>query len=213
MNGDGKGRFIVPHELAVGLTLIGLLLAGAVLYSNAVRFQRYIEPMLAVLEPRIQYSSRFRELILDEFDQESLLKMKLIGNTLKIRKSFLMEQDIHEHGFRNYWHLGNLLQRLLDDQWIRSNTDFVLLSVDVPVGRSEDENRKLRAQAEEEAEFVMMAILSTSPDLRTKYTPYITSGAFSVTPGEGVGEWITVRALTSERLHTEMLGRLEKYAR
>lgn len=212
MEGGVKGKSFVPSELAVGLALIGLILTGAVLYSNAVRFQRYMEPMLAVLEPRGHFSSSFRSIILDEFKQSDLAQMKLIGNTLKIRKSLLNEKDSHEHGFRHYFHLGRMLERLLNDNWMRSNTDFILISVDVPLVMDDEENRRLRAQAEEEAELALVTIMNSSPDLRTKHTRFLTSGAFSVPPGEGVGEWLTIRVLTSERLHAEMLGRLEKYA-
>jgi hypothetical protein len=43
-------RLIPPLELVLALTLMGLMLLGALLYYRAVRFQRYTEPALV---PRI----------------------------------------------------------------------------------------------------------------------------------------------------------------
>ena len=95
-------RRLVPIEFVVALTLIGLILVGAVLYSNSIRFQRFIEPMIAVLQPRGEFSERFKQLILGEFETLNKDEVVLRGNILRVRRSFLTDEGSHRSGFRNW---------------------------------------------------------------------------------------------------------------
>ena len=211
MGGQQK-RKLVPIEVIVGLALIGLVLVGSVLYARAVRFQRFMEPMLAVLEPRSNFSDKLRSLILEEFDNDSLANMKLTGNTLRIRKSMLAMEGGHVVGLKTYNRLGKVFLRVLEDPGMRSNLDFILISVNVPFSKEEGANYLRRGEATKEAELILATVLSTSPELRLKYAPMISSSAFSVAPASGQEDWVTVHIEPSERLHTEVLKRLEKYA-
>ena len=107
-------RRLVPIELVVGTTLIGMILVGAVMYSNSVRFQRFIEPMLAVLQPRSEFSGRFGSMIMSEFDDLNLSEINLHGNILRVRRSFLMANGGHKEGFANYERLGRVFKSLFD---------------------------------------------------------------------------------------------------
>ena len=203
---------LVPIELVVGTILIGVILIGAVMYSNAIRFQRFIEPMLAVLQPRSEFSGRFGNMIMKEFSDNGLSEIRLIGNILRVRRSFLTAEESHREGFENFERLGRVFQNLFDDTWMRSNTDFIMVSLEAPFSLNEETNRKLRESTAKEAELILVTILNTSPKLRMKYAPLFTSAVVSAPPKESGEEWVTFHIMPSERLHAEVLRRLEKYA-
>ena len=205
-------RRLVPIELVVGATLVGMILLGALVYSNAVRFQRFIEPMLAVLQPRGEFTGRFGSMIMKEFDDTDLSGIHLQGNILRVRRSFLANEGSHQEGFANYERLGRVFLSLLDDVWMRSNTDFIMVSLEAPFTLDEEENRKIREATAKEAELILVTILNTTPALRMKYAPLFTSAVVSSPPKDNPGQWVTFHIIPSERLHAEVLRRLEKYA-
>ncbi len=204
-------RRLVPIELVVGTTLVGMILLGALAYSNAVRFQRFIEPMLAVLQPRGEFTGRFGSMIMREFDDIDLSEIVLRGNVLRVKRSFLASEGSHQEGFANYERLGRVFKSLLDDAWMRSNTDFIMVSLEAPFTMNEEKNRKRREATAKEAELILVTILNSSPDLRIKYAPLFTSAVVSSPPKSTTEQWVTFSIMPSERLHAEVLRRLEKY--
>jgi len=60
-------KFILPPGPILILTLIGLLLLSALLYYRAVKIQRFLEPVLAITQPRIAFSKNIYNLLLREF--------------------------------------------------------------------------------------------------------------------------------------------------
>ncbi len=207
----GRWR-MVPIELVIGTTLVGMILLGALVYSNAVRFQRFIEPMLAVLQPRGEFTGRFGSMIMREFDGMDLSGINLQGNILRVRRSLLTAEGSHQEGFANYERLGRVFLGLFDDAWMRSNTDFIMVSLEAPFTLNQEENRKVREATAKEAELILVTILNTAPELRMKYAPLFTSAVVSAPPKDAPGQWVTFHIMPSERLHTEVLRRLEKYA-
>ena len=58
----------IPHPVPIViLTLIGLLLLSALLYYKAVRSQRYLEPSLALAQPRIEFIHKIGLFFQEEF--------------------------------------------------------------------------------------------------------------------------------------------------
>ncbi len=204
-------RRLLPIEFVVGLTLIGSILVGAVLYSNSIRFQRFIEPVIAVLQPRGEFSSRFKQLILEEFEVLKADEIVLHGNILRVRRSFLTDEGSHRSGFRNFERLGRVFLGLMEDKWMRANTDFIMVSLQAPYLLDEEGNRKIRQATARDAELVLVTVLNATPELRAKYAPLFTSSVISSPPGTQLGEWVTFHIMPSERFHEEVLKRLEKY--
>ncbi len=75
----------------------------------------------------------------------------------------------------------------------------------------EEENRKIRQATARDAELVLVTILNATPELRARYAPLFTSSAISSPPSTHLGEWVIFHIMPSERLHAEVLKRLEKY--
>ena len=206
-----SARRLAPVEFVVGLTLIGSILVGAVLYSNSIRFQRFIEPMLAVLQPRSEFSLRLKQLMLEEFEILNRDEIVLHGNILRVRRSFLADEGSHRSGFRNFERLGRVFLGMMEDNWMRANTDFIMVSLQAPYLLNEEENRQIRQATARDAELVLVTVLNATPELRAKYAPLFTSSVISSPPSAHLGEWVTFHIMPSERLHAEVLKRLEKY--
>jgi hypothetical protein len=205
-------RFI-STELVVGAILIGMIILGALVYAKAVKFQRFIEPMLAVLQPRDEFTVRFNSLIREEFGhKESNPDVQLQGSVLGVRKAFLTSESPHGKGVSNLDRLGRIFLKLLEDPWMRANTNFIMVSLEVPFSFNQIENHNLRNATADEAELVLLALLNTNQKLKNIFAPLFTSAAISVPPINVPGEWVTFHIMPSEGLHAEVLKRFEKYA-
>jgi hypothetical protein len=66
MKNDFLRRFFPPGPV-LSLSLIGLMLLGGLLYSKAVKAQRFLEPVLAITQPNITFSENLSRLLLAEF--------------------------------------------------------------------------------------------------------------------------------------------------
>ena len=84
-------KFILPPGPILILTLIGLLLLSALLYYRAVRIQRFLEPALAITQPRITFSKNINNLILREFGKEESKGIKFRTGSILVEQSLLVD--------------------------------------------------------------------------------------------------------------------------
>jgi len=60
-------KFILPPGPILSLALIGLLILSAILYYQAVKIQRFLEPALAVSQPKMKFTQNMNNLLTKEF--------------------------------------------------------------------------------------------------------------------------------------------------
>lgn len=196
------------------LALIGLILLGGFLYYKAIRFQRFLEPTLALTMPGIKFDLDVREHIKDEFGPEYVHDIRYALGTLQIRKSVLMGDTRPGLGQNIYEKLGKVFMDVLEDPELRGNIKVVLVSAmarvsDDPVLSRNNKDSRLEAQIK--AAGVLNALYEAEPELETTYGLFFETTAMPVYSSRIDTDWVNFEIIPSERLHIEVLQKLEKY--
>jgi hypothetical protein len=207
-------KFILPPGPILSLTLIGLLLLSAVLYYRAIKIQRFLEPALAVSEPRIRFTQGLNDLLLREFGTLDIPGVSFRTQSVLINQSNLLISAHHPgHGDPMILKkMGNVFLSALDSPEIRGHINLILVGVRFPVSPDAAANRKIRALTLERAGLILNSLYSAQPELERKYWGYFAATAFPVNSPRQA-DWIELRIVPTERLHIEVLQRLEKYIR
>ena len=210
MNTTDKSMRLVPAEPVIILTLIGLMLTGAVLYNRAANLQRFLEPALAVLEPRATLAARMSDLASQELGSELPDKLIVRSSRIMVHKSLFSAGDPHVMPpFMPK--LARFLRRLFEDPWMASNIESVIIKTSLPMNLPPDRSRHMKASLHEQTEALLQALLGIEPSLASNYSDRLAATTVYSRKMENA-DWITLELIPSERLHIEMLERLGKYA-
>lgn len=203
-------RKLIPAEPVIILTLIGLMLTGALLYYRSVNLQRFLEPALAVLEPRTRLASRLGKLASEELGIEYAQKIVIRSSSIMVHKS-LFTSDAHHNVPVVIGRLSRMMFRLFEDPWMASNIEMIMVKTSVPINISPEDKADALAKMRKQSEAVLKAILGTDPALATGYSDkFAATTVFS--RNNDKADWLTMDIIPSERLHIEVLERLGKYA-
>lgn len=213
MKGVSIKKFILPPGPILILTLIGLLLLSALLYYRAVKIQRFLEPALAFSEPRITFSKNINNLILREFGKEERKGVKFQTGSILVEQSLLLAgvHKINGEDTAVLEKLGRVFLSALSDPDIRGNISLIIVSARLPLSPEIRANKELRSKMQDRAGLILNSIYKVSPELEIKYEKYFAATALPVDPALKDTDWIEFRIIPSERLHIEVLQRLEKY--
>lgn len=205
-----KGKSIIHTEPVIVLTLVGLILTGAILYYRAINFQRFIEPALAVLEPRTNFSSRLEAIANKEFTTYRHETVKVLSTRIMLHKSLFKGTG------RNMVppvvnSLARVMRQIFEDPWMSANIEMIMIKTSVPLDLPREARKSAYKTMRQQAETVMKAALGTEPILSTSYADrFAATTVFSRNPA--TSDWMIIDLVPSERLHIEMLERLGKYA-
>jgi hypothetical protein len=207
-------KFIPPPGPLLGVILIGVLLLSALLYYRAVKIQRFLEPALAISQPRIKFSRNINNLLLKEFGKEESRRISFRAGSILVERSFPFE------GTRNNERtepeilkkLSNVFLSALNDPATRDNISLILVGIRFPVGPGMTSNKENRYQVRKRAESILDSIYAAEPRLEKEYGKYFAAVAVPVDAGVKENNWMEFRIIPSEMLHIEVLRRLEKYA-
>ena len=206
-------RIIMQPGPIVSLTLIGLLLLSALLYYRAVKIQRFLEPALAISQPRIKFNQDINKLLIKEFGAA-------VGGIKFMRGSIFVDQSLlfaRAHGHDGsqpvmFKRLGNVLLSALSDPNIRSHISLILVSTSIPLTTDPQINKSLRFQAQERIGLILNALYKAEPDLERKFgTLFAVTATHKAIPIKDA-DMVEFQMIPTERLHIEVLERLEKYA-
>jgi hypothetical protein len=203
-------RNIIPAEPVVILALIGLMLIGAILYYRSVNLQRFLEPSLAVLEPRTMLSSRLKDLTNEELGPEYSPGIIVLSTGLMIHKSLLLSPEYHKPSIITQ-RLANMLNRLFEDPWMAGNVEMIMVKTSAPVDLPLEQREKVKHNMQQQSESVLESILGTSPALAEKHSDKFAATAVLSRNTKNY-DWVMLDIIPSERLHIEVLERLGKYA-
>ncbi len=205
-------KFILPPGPILILTLIGLLLLSALLYYRAVRIQRFLEPALAISQPRITFSRNINNLLLREFGEESE-GIKFSTGSILVDQS-LLTAGVHKINGEDtvLKKLGRVFWAALSDPAISDNISLIIVSTRLPLSPEIRPDKESRYQVQNRAELILNSMYEAAPGLERKYGRYFTAAALPVDPAVKDTDWIEFRIIPTERLHIEVLQRLEKYA-
>jgi len=205
---------IMPPGPVLSVALIGLMLLSGYLYYKAVRFQRFLEPTLALTQPVSQFDQRVIGMIKGEFGPEDADNIRYSMGSMRVRESVLVAGAHQPGGSAMFGKLARVFKKMLDDPELKSSIKVILVSKTAKLGADpvlSQYNRTVRHEAQDQAEGILNTLYSIEPELETKYGSYFEATAIPAYRPDAEAGWVAFRIVPSERLHIEVLQKLEKY--
>lgn len=214
MKGKSLWKYVPPAGPVLGLLLIGLVLLSALLYYRAVKIQRFLEPALALSQPRNEFSKKVKLMFQKEYGADQIKGLKVRAGTILIEKSFLFETDgtLKASAQVNLKKLARVFLLLMDDDQMRSDISLVLITARFPTGGTWPVYAMERIKALRMVGFVQDALFFAERRLGIRYGTYFVAAAQPANANEVNRELIEIRIIPSELLHIRVLEKLEKYA-
>lgn len=210
---DSIRHYLLPPGSILSITLIGFLLLGAVLYYRAGRIQRFLEPALAISQPRVSFFSGFMGIFVKEFGEEPIPDVVFHGDSIRVRSSLVVEALHHKGRTDVLEKLGRVFLETLRDPHLNSYVDVILVGTKAPIAPESGLNSRIRKDFNDLAGNVLDALYREVPELEKEYAMNFASSALSVsTKGDDLN-WVEFYIIPSERIHVELLRKLEKYVR
>lgn len=196
------------------LMLIGILLLSALVYYRAINIQRFLEPALAVSEPRLRFNQNIKMIISQEFGAKELRGIKFRFGSILMEQSLLSNATHPVKGKEPpvLNKLGRVLLKALKDPEIRSNISLILVCVRYPLGPDAKLNKELRFQVQERAALILNSLFIAEPELEKEYGFSFAATALPVTGPRTDVAVLEFRLIPAERLHIDILQKLEKYS-
>jgi len=214
MNGKFPWKYLPPAGPVLSLTLIGLVLLSAVLYYRAVKIQRYLEPALAMSQPRNEFAKNIKKTFEREFGAESIKGLRVEKSSLVLEPSLLFNRDgtLKPSAGADVKRLARFYLSLMDDGHTRSEISLVLIIARFPSFGSRGSDVAERIKAQRMVALIQDALFQAEPELGRNYSTYFAATAQPTTPHERTGREMELRIIPSELLHIEVLQKLVKYA-
>jgi hypothetical protein len=214
MKGRSLWKYVPPAGPVLSLLLIGLVLLSALLYYRAVKIQRFLEPALALSQPRNEFSKSLKLMFQKEYGAESIKGLKVRATSILIEKSFLFEAGgtLKASAQVNLQKLARVFLLLMDDDQTRSDVSLVLIIARFPTGGTWPTYVTERIKAQRMVGFIQDALFFAEPRLGIRYGTYFVAAAQPANLNERDRELIELRIIPSELLHIKVLEKLEKYA-
>jgi hypothetical protein len=201
----------VPPGPLLSLLLVGLVLLSGLLYYRAVRIQRFMEPALALSQPRNDFSEAIAQNVEKEFGKGPARGLDVQTSSIVVDLTLLVSpsRSLLPAGQAAMKKFAHLLLVLLEDKRTRPDISLILISVGyAPDGPGADRER---AAVQRMLGDVQDALFRSEPDLK-RYRSFIAVAARPAPRREGYRELMEFRIIPSEMLHMEVLQRLQKYA-
>jgi len=212
MKGETWRRFFPPGPV-LSLTLLGFMIFGGLLYSKAVKAQRFLEPVLAITQPSITFSENLSRLILAEFGGDKFKGIRFLGDSIYVESSLLSSGLHRPDEVSVLKKLARVLISALRDPEMTPHIDLILVSATVRKGGDPEVNRQRRKEMRDRAGLVLNSLYREEPLLESEYSTRFAATVKTSEVPEGMGEWVEFRIVHSQMLHIEVLKRFQKYAR
>ena len=207
-------KYVPSVGPVLSLLLIGLVLLSALLYYRAVKIQRFLEPALAISQPRYEFTRNIKLIFQKEFGAESIKGLRIKGSSILIEGSFLFEGDgaLKASAQADLKKLARIFLLLMDDDQTRSDISLVLIIGRFPSGGTWMTYAAKRTNVQRMVGFVQDALFFAEPRLGIRHGTYFVAAAQPAGPNDANRELIEIRIVPSELLHIKVLEKLEKYA-
>ena len=214
MNVKALLKYVPPAGPILSLLLIGLVLLSALLYYRAVKIQRFLEPALALSQPRNEFTKGINAIFEKEFGAKSISGLKIKTSSILMDTSLLFAKDgtLLASARDDLHKVSRIFMSLMKDDHMRSEISQVLIIGRYPSYGMTDASIMGRMKVQQMAAFIQDALFHLEPELGISYAPYFASAAQPITPNETRSDVVEFRIVPSEFLHVEVLEKLEKYA-
>ena len=215
MRGNALAKHILPPGPILSVTLIGILLLSAVIYYRAVKIERFLEPALAVTQPRLEFTDNIRRLFLKEFGTLQIKGIWFTMNSIIVEEPLLLNSSPprRETGSILLKKLSRVFLTLLRDQKMKAHVDIILVAVRLPLSQDDQLDREMRIRFQERGELILESLYAAEPDLEKEYGLYFAATAMPVQRSEIKTTFVEFQIVPTSQLHVEVLQRFQKYVR
>jgi hypothetical protein len=213
-----KGKTLWTYMPATGpvlsLLLIGIVLLSAVVYYRAVKIQRFLEPALALSQPRNEFSKNIGRKFEKEFGVKSGKGFKVKASSILLEQSFLFTGDgmLKPSALADLRKIARIFLSIMREDHLRSEISLVLIIARFPSSGATGRNAGERVAAQHTIAFIKEALFRAEPELGVRFPSYFAGVTLPSAPQEGNREAVEFRFIPSEFLHIEVLEKLEKYS-
>ncbi|HEY6010394.1 MAG TPA: hypothetical protein VIX18_02905 [Nitrospirota bacterium] len=207
--------YVPPAGPVLSLTLIGLVLLSALLYYRAIKIQRFLEPALAISQPRNEFTRGINQAFQKEFGVKPARDIKVKTSSILMQRSLLFSEDglltISARG--DVRKFARLFLKLMDDEEMRQDISIILIIAKFPSYGPIPSHVLERVKAQRMTGTLQDALFFEEPELGRKYGAYFAAAAQPTNPRDPNRDLVEFRIIPSEFLHIEVLEKLEKYSR
>lgn len=215
MNDRSLWKYVPPAGPVLSLLLIGLVLLSALLYYRAVKIQRYLEPALAISQPRNEFSKNINGSVQKEFGEEPIIGLAVKTSSILVLRSLIFSTDgtaLTPSGRVMVKKLAHIFLSLMKNDHMRADISLVLVSARFPLRGTPGSMNAGRKKVQHMVGMVQDALFEAEPELRAVYGPYFVVAAQPAPLRERESDVLEFRIVPSELLHIEVLQKLMKYA-
>jgi len=214
MKAKSLWKFVPPAGPIFSITLIGLVLLSGLLYYRAVKIQRFLEPALALSQPRNEFTKNINSIFEKEFGAKSIKGLKIRTSSILMEKSLLFSPNGAPKASAkdDLQKLARIFLSLMTDDHTRSEISQVLIIGRYPSYGVTRETILERSRVQRMIGFIQDALFQLEPGLGIRYATYFADAAQPTDPQEKKSEVVEFRIVPSEFLHIEVLEKLEKYS-
>jgi len=207
-------KYVPPAGPVLSLLLIGLVVLSALLYYRAVKIQRFLEPALALSQPRNEFTRNISQNFQQEFGARQIRGLQARTSSIIINRSLLFSADgaLKPSSKIIIRKLSRLFLSLLADTRTRNNISIVLVTFHYPADGPQPAVIAARMQAQQMVGLLQDSLYEAEPELGEKFKAYFAAAVHPEHLRRGENGVIELRIIPSELLHIEVLQRLVKYA-
>jgi len=208
-----RNVFLSPGPV-LSISLIGLMVLCGLLYYKAVRFQRFLEPALAITQPGSEFDETVKNYLRTEFGPEYVFDIQYTQGTILVKEAALSGDEDEGRGRVIYEKLARVFEKILSDKDMRGDVKVILVSTMARVSDDPDKvqfNSESRRKTQDRADDILDELYTVEPDLETTYGLFFETSAIPVYSDMIDASWVNFRIIPSEKLHIEVLQKLQKY--
>jgi hypothetical protein len=214
MNPKSLWRYAPPAGPVLSLLLIGLVMLSALLYYRAVKIQRFLEPALALSQPRNEFAKSLKQTFRKEFREDEVPGIRVTSSSIVLEKSRLFNPNgtIKDSAKTDLHKVALVLLSLMRNDATRGDISLVLIISHYPIIEQHGAATVYRMNAQLLTGYIQDVMATAEPELRAYYPAYFVSAAQPLTSPERAMDIVEFRIIPSEYLHIKVLDALEKYS-
>ena len=176
--------------------------------SRAVRVQRFLEPALALTQPRIEFDSKVIGMLDTELNPDDYGDVKYLLNSILVRERAITTAPKSP---RVIGAIGRVFTGILEEPELRGQISVVLVSTKAGLTNDLAYNKATREARQDDAEKILSSLYAAAPVLEREYLGYFEATAKPIAKGRLDAGWVSFRLVPSSKLHVEVLQKLNKY--
>ncbi len=207
-------RYAPPAGPVLNLLLVGLVILSALTYYRAIKIQRFLEPALALSQPRNEFAKNINQTFQKEFGTDSMQGIKVRSSSILLDRSLLFDGNgmVKASAKADLDKLAHIFLSLMKDPNTRSNISLILIIAHYPSTDLHEATAVERMKAQLVTDFIQDAMAQGEPELKAWYPAFFVSAAQPANPQGGNINIVEFRIVPSEFLHIKVLEKLEKYS-